>query len=84
MANEAKGTITDEQALVGKTVTLITLDRDATEWDWVKLASLNDKSAIVEWESRGVIHQSMIPRTNIHCISVKYKNGAIVEKEDSE
>jgi hypothetical protein len=79
-----RGTTLDEQSLIGKTVTVYTLDRDAQEWDHVRLASLDEKSAMVEWESRGVIHQSMIPRSNIHCINVRYKNGAVVEKEDSE
>ena len=73
--------INDEKALIGKLVSVQLLDRAETEWDGVRLTGLNEHSALVEWEARGVLHQSVIPRTNISYISLRYKNDNVVDEE---
>lgn len=73
--------INDEKGLIGKLVTVQLLDRAESEWTDVRLTGLNENSAIVEWEARGVFHQTMIPRTNICFISLRYNNAAVAAEQ---
>ena len=73
--------INDERGLLNKIVTIQLLDRAENEFSEVRLTGLTENSAIVEWEARGVFHQTMIPRSNISYISLKYNNSASATPE---